>query len=69
MAEAPPGFAEVVYSYPGDAGTHRLCFYRDPAAGWRLDLVRELARAGAMQAALGGVQEGPCPGDAEAFEV
>lgn len=69
VTEGPPGFAEVVYAYPGDAGTHRLSYYRAGAAGWRLDLVRELARAGSMQSALGGVQEGPCPGDAEAFEV
>lgn len=60
-SDAPPRFARVEYAYAGDPGGHALHFYRTADGRWLVDLVWELARGGAMQAALGNVQGTGCP--------
>lgn len=54
------GYARVEYCYEGDQAGHSLSYYRAADGGWCLDLVWELARAGAMQEALGRVQVQTC---------
>ena len=58
--DGAPAFARVDYGYDRDPPGHSLGYYRDAAGEWRLDLVFELAQAGAMQQALGGVQAATC---------
>jgi hypothetical protein len=58
--EDEPRFARVEYCYEGDEAGHSLSYYRTPEGDWKLDLVWELARAGAMQEALGRVQVASC---------
>ncbi len=59
--DASSQFARVEYCYEGDEAGHSLHFYRDECGVWLLDLVWELAQAGAMQEALGNVQGTGCP--------